>query len=278
MERKILFMAAVLLGAAGLALAQEGELHGVVDVTYLTKYMWRGYDVYDDKSAIQPRVNLDLYGTGFGLEVFSSRANSSGFENGEWLRGYLYYDNMCLADDQYQTNYRIGYYYYNFPDNSAEDFDLQEMHAIMSWPKVLGIEGLVPTYILCKLWPAHSDSLVGSRSPLGGTASGFGHILMLDYAWEIQCPMTNEPRVLNLHAETCFNDGVGPQGQNTDHDWSHMVLGVSTDFDLRENLVLTPALYYQVTFDDSVVAVTPRGLGDFDKDEFWAGLSLKYKF
>jgi hypothetical protein len=92
---------------------------------------------------------------------------------------------------------------------------------------------------------------------------------MLDYGLETTCPITNQPRVWKLHSEVVYNDGVGPAGQNVDHDWSNAVFGVSTDVDLAQNLVFTPAVYHQVTMDKSV---------NDDKDETWAALSMKYKF
>jgi len=54
-----------------------------------------------------------------------------------------------------------------------------------------------------------------------------------------------------------------------DHDWSHAVLGVSTDFDLGNDLTLTPGVYHQNTFEQSV---------NPDEDITWASLSLKYAF
>jgi hypothetical protein len=121
-----------------------------------------------------------------------------------------------------------------------------------------------------KLWPAESGSYSGAKSPIGGTASGWAHIFMLDYALTTNGLLPNSPeQVWNLHAEAVFNDGVGPAGQNVDHDWSNAVFGVSTDFDLAENLTFTPGVYYQVTMDDSV---------NDDKDETWANLGLKFSF
>jgi hypothetical protein len=284
MKKKLLLDAVIvvvcLCGAAVLAQEKTGELHGVVDVTYLSKNVWRGLDVFNDKSGIQPSVTFDLWGTGLGFQVHSSRANSDGFENAEWLRYYLFYDNVLWADQPCQTNYRFGYFYYNLPDNPDEDFDAQELHMVLAWPKLLPVKGLVPAYVLVKMWPAHSDSLIGSRSrmmyPPGGgdTASGFAHIFMLDYGLEATCPITNQPRVFNLHSEVVFNDGVGPQGQNIDQDWSNAVFGISTDFEVAQNVVFTPGVYYQITMDKS--CVMPGG--DWDKDELWTTLSMKFKF
>ena len=279
MKKKLLLSAVVvvvcLCGAVALAQEQKGDLHGVVDVTYQSKYVWRGFNVYGHTSAFQPSVDLDLFGTGFGVSMAGHRANSSGFENSERWDYTLYYQNMLCADQSYATMYRFGWVYYNYPNIPSKWADLQELQMVLAWPKILPVKGLVPAYVLVKLWPSSSDSLVSKKfdlsimQPSTGTPSGFAHIFMLDYGLEVTCPITNQPRVLKLHSEVVYHDGVGPAGQNVDHDWSNAVFGISTDVDIAKNLTFTPALYYQVTMDKSV---------NPDKDETWADLSMKYKF
>ena len=272
MKKGTLVSVVLLLAAVSLGYAQEpgpGGLHGSVDVTYLSKYVWRGFDIYNDKSAIQPSVNLDL-GGGVGASVMGHRANSSGYEDGERWDYYLHYSNAINPGEKNAVNYRIGYVYYNYPDMSSSIADLQELHAILSFPNILPVKGLVPTYVLVKLWPSESGSMVGCKSPAGGTASGFAHIFMLDYGIPVQGMGTGSPeQVINLHSEVVFNDGVGPNGANVDQDWSNAVFGISTTFDLGGNFSLTPGVYHQVTMDESV---------NDDKDETWASVSATYKF
>jgi hypothetical protein len=54
-----------------------------------------------------------------------------------------------------------------------------------------------------------------------------------------------------------------------DQDWSNAVIGVSTDFEIAKNVVLTPGVYHQMTFESTV---------NDDKDETWITLGLTYKF
>ncbi|MDT8303775.1 MAG: hypothetical protein RQ760_19995 [Sedimentisphaerales bacterium] len=280
MKQKVLFAAIVLLATTALVQAQ-GELHGSLDVTYQSKYLWRGIDVYGDKSAIQPTVMLDLYGTGFGFMMEGHRANASGFETTERWDPTLFYKNAAFMDESYAMQYMVWWRYFYFPDDPLDgipaglsgDVDLQEAAAAMSFPKILPVEGLIPTYVLVKLWPAESGTFVGSQNIAGlsnGTASGFAHIFMLDYGLPIEDLMPDMPeQVLKLHAEVVFNDGVDPRGLGVDHDWSNAVFGVSTDFKLDDSTTLTPGVYHQVTMDKTI---------NPDKDETWVTLGLKYSF
>ncbi|MCP4259196.1 MAG: hypothetical protein GY774_17060 [Planctomycetes bacterium] len=280
MKQKVLLAAIVVLASTALVQAQ-GELHGYFDLTYQSKYLWRGIDVYGDKSAIQPTILLDLYGTGFGFITEGHRANASGFETTERWDFTLFYKNGLFMDESYATQYMVWWRYFYFPDDPLDglpttlsgDVDLQEVAAVLAWPKILPVEGLVPAYALVKLYPAESGTFVGSQNIAGvtnGTASGFAHIFMLDYGLPIEDLLPDMPeQVLKLHGEVVFNDGVDPRGVGVDHDWSNAVFGVSTDFELEENVTLTPGVYHQVTMDKTI---------NDDKDETWVTLGLRYSF
>lgn len=271
MKKGILIGVLILFAAVSSGYTQELDLHGSVDMTFTSKYVWRGFDVYDDHAAIHPSIDLDLFGTGFGINTVAHRANSDGFENTERWDYTLYYQGALYPDELYAANYRVAYVYYNYPDLSSHNtasIDLQEIHAVLSFPNILPVEGLVPTYCLVKLWPSNSHTIVGANSPTRGTSSGLAHIFMLDYAMPVSCPFTGEERTLNLHSEFVFNDGVSPTGSNADHDWSNAVFGITTTMDLDYNLSLTPGIYYQSSWDDSVNT----------EDEYWASVGVKYTF
>lgn len=273
MEKKqALLIAVLVLSVTGIAMAQDAQVNGTVGLTYQSSYIWKGFDVYEDNhSAIEPFIDLQCPDTGFGFSVVGHMANDSdaGFGNNERWDYSLYYTGDMFADEVYATNYRIGYVRYNYPDRPAHQLDIEELHTVLSFPKVLGVEGLVPSYALVKLWPSSSSSSAGSRSSFNGTASGFAHVFMLDYPLVIKgfAPETPE-QVLRLHAEAVYNDGVGPTGERVEHDWSHAVFGIATDFDLGNNLILTPGAYYQSSWEDSVNK----------SDEAYVTLTIAYKF
>jgi hypothetical protein len=274
------FVAVVLLAAAvapgqaweGDLLGMEtGDLHGMLGVTWDSQWLWRGFPLYDDKSATHVMADLNLFETGFGMSAVWHRANSSGFENWERLDYTFYYQNGMFSGEPYATNYRFGWVYYNYPDHSPDWYDLQEAQAVFSWPNILPVKGLCPSYALVKLWPStstDSGSLIGSRAR--GSASGWLHILMLDYGFAVPGILPDIPEhLIKLHGELVYNDGFHPYAQNVDQDWSHAVFGASTDIDIVPNVTLTPSVYYQMTLEESV---------NPESDELWVSVGLRYSF
>ncbi len=66
--------------------AANGDLKVTLDATYKSRNIWRGFDWYSrNHSAIQPSIDIDFWGTGFGTNILWSRAVHSGFENKQWL-------------------------------------------------------------------------------------------------------------------------------------------------------------------------------------------------
>ena len=278
-KKTILLAVVVLLSTMTLAQAQQRDLHGTVGVTYDTKYMWRGVTVFGDKSGIHPFVDLDLMQTGFHVNVIGHRANSSGYEKNERWDYSIYYLGSVFDEETYATKYRLGYTYFNYPDMSSHSrasWDLEEFNAAVSFPALLAVKGLVPSYAIIKGWPSNSGSAVGAANANGGTYAGWAHVFMLDYA----LPVTNlapeiPEQTFNFHMEPVYNAGVAPRpnGGYSDSDWTHILLGVTTDFDLGSEVTFTPGLYHQITMeDDKTNGISP------DHDINWASLTLTYKF
>lgn len=270
-KKGILLTAVILLSMAGLAQAQE-ELGVTVDVTWVSKYIWRGFDRLDDKTAFQPSINLDLYDTGLSFNLWSSHAGSSKgggsvstVDAEEWRYALTYADSV-LDGERYQTDYAVGWVYYDFPDMASNDADAQEFNVALSWPDICPA-GVVPRYTLIKMWPAGGG---GDNNAMGGFIHVFG--LGYDLTMPPILPDTTE-QTLSFTWDITYNDGTGsgigafPTGSAVDHDWSHMLWGVSTAIECGPG-TFTPAVYYQISMDDSVN----------DEDEFWAGLSYTVSF
>jgi hypothetical protein len=266
MKKGILLTVVILLSTAGFVQAQE-ELSGTIDITYLSAYMWRGFDRYPGahgEGAIQPSIDVDLYGTGFGLNVLWSRANTSkvkdlSFENEEEVDLTLSYSSSLYEYETYATDYTVGWVYYEFPDMPSNRADMQEFFATLSWPEICS-EGVVPSYTIIRLWASESGSPINDRS-------GWMHVFGFSYDLPVEDLIPDLPeQILHLSLAIVYNEGM--YASNADHDWSHAVLGVSTDFDLDNDLTLTPGVYYQSSWEDTV---NPS-------DEIWASLSVSYPF
>lgn len=265
--KKGILLTAVVLSVTGLVYAQNGELSGTIDVTYTSAYMWRGIDMYagaHGEGAIQPSIDLDLFGTGFGVNVFWSRANTAktkavSLENSEEIDTTLYYSNKFFEYETYATNYTVGWVYYDYPDQPSNAANAQELFVSLSWPEICA-EGVVPSYTIIRMWADDSDSM-------SSDLSGWAHVFGLGYDLPVEGILPDIPeQILHLSFAAVYNEGMAAAG--VDHDWSHAVFGVSTDFDLGNDLTFVPALYYQSSWEDSVNG----------SDEFWTSLSLRYSF
>jgi hypothetical protein len=277
---KKLLLLIIIVAAAGVSMAAEPDpqLHGTISVDFATRFIWRGYDAYaQNHTAIQPSVDVDLFGTGFGFNIWSSRANRSGFENSEWLTYTLYYGNVLFADENYMTAYKVGYTYFSYPDEPTKgSFDgvknkkgpvpgaaghAEEVFAGLAWPKITGIPGLVPSYAMFCYYPATSNAWNSGNA-------GWAHVFALNYDMEIPSLLDSSiTQILHLGAHTVYNDAVGPN-PNADHDWSHAVFTAALDFPINESLTFSPSVNYQSSWDDSVNT----------SDEYWTGLNLTYTF
>lgn len=267
MRQLFLSAVVVLLAASVPARAEEGELHGTVGFTFLSSYIWRGFDMYgESRVAYQPSIDVDLLGSGFRANVLVSIPSESG-TNLKEARYTPYYNTSIWEGQSYVTHFSGGWAYYDYFDTPRETYNMQEIFAAFTWPEICPA-GIVPSYTAVCSWPYKSGSALASKS------AGWLHIFSLGYDWSVPGILPNTPQQkLHLSAAVVFNDGAwdfaSPGGDGSvDHDWSHAVFGVSTDLDLDHYVSFTPAVYYQASMDDSV---NPE-------DEIWLSLNVSYKF
>lgn len=249
-----------------------GEMVTTIDASYVTKYIWRGFDVLDDKAAFQPSVNLDL-GNGWNFNVWSSFAGAS--KNGGSVStvdatemDYSIAYKNSFGENCFLTNYTVGWRYYDWikidserGDNSNSSLqDMQEGFVELAMPNLIG-NGFVPRYAYYHMWQAVGDS---------GHTFGQGpiHDLGLDYNWTFE-QMPELP--MKASADAVFNDGTGysTDDNGVDSDWSHILWGLSTNFKCpMTGAKVTPGIFYQTSMDDSVNK----------NDEFFSGISYALSF
>ena len=262
MKKRILLLTHVLLSFPLLADSQQDKLSITLDATYSSRYIWYGFDAYySNHSVTELSADIDFFNTGFGLKVTSARGNHSGLEESEWLTYEPYYSNLSFPDSAFQTNYTIGWTYFNFPEKARNSADAQRLFGSFAWPKLLSAN-LIPGYTLVAYYPSEGDSLIRQDG-------GFSHIFSLVRPVTLEdFFVEGSSQTFNLLALTVYNDSCGPGGDAVDSDWSHAIFGVSTEFSLSENITFKPALYYMIAMDDSVNK----------SDEYWASLGFSYTF
>ena len=75
------FLLVVILAGLGNTCWADDEAEKLaidIDATYVSKYIWRGYDLFDDHAAFQPSMNLDIFDTGFSVNFWGSIPMGSG--------------------------------------------------------------------------------------------------------------------------------------------------------------------------------------------------------
>ena len=242
-----------------------------VDTTFVTKYIWRGFNVYGSHGAMQPSVDFD-FGNGFSANLWMSHPIGSGENDAgtpindlDEMDYTLAYSNSIM-EDVYATNYKVGWRYYDFydTDRPSADNNMQEFFLEFSMPNIVG-NGLTPRGAWYQMW---NNAGGGANSGAGGSifSLGFGYDFTLEQAPEL--PM-------NVSWDIVYNGGAGAPTEagyavgDVVHDWSHQVFGLSTVLDCPgTDAKIVPAIYWQNSFEDSVN----------DSDELWAGISFALNF
>ena len=173
-----------------------------LDASYVTKYIWRGFDKLDDKAAFQPSAKLAL-DNGLFFNVWSSFAGSSKGDgavstvNATELDYTVGYANS-FGEDCYVTNYSVGWRFYDYTDMPSNDADMQEGFLELAWPNLIG-NGFVPKYAYYHMWASEGSGDVRS-------AGGPIHVMGMDYNWTFESapelPMT-------FSSAAVYNDGTG---------------------------------------------------------------------
>lgn len=280
-KKGILLATVILLIAGGLVQAQEDAVGVTLDATWVSKYLWRGFDLNDDKGAFQPSVDVDLFGSGFRINVWASYPTSAGNSqivgsrvNTTEYDYTLAYDMVICEGETHETDITTQYVYYDFIDSPDEVADAYEVGVQLAWPNICPTGVVTPSYYVGKIWPAAGSAGTNSagapKPDLTTHYDGWIHIFGVNYDLKLPGLTANTPeQVFSFSAAAVYNDGFtdGFYG-GVDHDWSHALFGVSTEIELAENVSITPAFYYQSSWDDSV---NPE-------DEMWLSIGASCRF
>lgn len=255
--------------------AQSGSKLGIdVSLDWVSKYMFRGFDVHDDSGAFQPSVELSLGDCGLTLGWWASY---SSHDRGHTL-SYIYPDDIPdavkggevqpigrisrrdLDEHNYYASYscspvdgidmELGWIYYDFIHLDST-YDYHEPYGVLT----LSCLPLSPYFGAYYGFPKH-DSVGGEG---WNTTLGVSHSKDLCQSFCGQGPIS-----LDLAADVWYNGGQ----YNVDTGWSHATFGGALNIPLSEKLTFSPGLYYQLSMEDTIN----------EEDEWWTTLSLAYSW
>jgi len=236
----------------------EGQEIGIdLDFTYVTKYLWHGYDLYaNDIGAFQPSVTASW--NGLYAQVWGSWADESGYVDDSELDYLFGYEYTLWPEERYALAFNAWYNYFDY--YKGRDWqDAIELGLSLSLPNVipLGPSHLVPHYTL------FYDFDTGDTNPT--FLDGFFHEFGLEYGIPIPELFPElEEQFLTLGWQITYEDGVYA---GVDSGFTHTALSLSTSFQWK-GFYFTPTLLYQWSMED---AVNPE-------DEFCARFSVGYRF
>ncbi|EFK97820.1 hypothetical protein LDC_0104 [sediment metagenome] len=235
--------------------AEAGDLLSLdTKVSYVSKYMWRGFDLLEGDPSIQPEATLSFSETGLYLGVWASYGTKSKWDEwDEWdfYGGYAttFYENMIYAVEA-----DFGYTFFHYP-NQNKYIDSQEIAVNLKFPSLLKLTStrFIPYTGVSYSFAAHKNE-VDQR----------GYWLKLGLNMEQKISSLNENPFL-IYIETFCNDGAG--SMQVESGFSHIATGIKTTFEVW-GLGFTPSVNYQETLEDSV-----------NKDnDFWYTLTASKAF
>jgi hypothetical protein len=229
--------------------------------TFTSKHIWHGLDLLDDHGAFIPVGTIIFGDSGFSAKIIDVYPLSSGFERSVERNYAGFYTGTVLEDTAWTTRLTTNYFYYGKPKVGNHKSDAQEVGTTFFWPQLVsaGDNPIIPTYYLGYIWASEHDSNIRG-------CEGFIHVFGLGY--DLGVPdfwPGGKQQAFRLFGDITYNDGFA--GSTIDHDWSHVLFGISTSLG-QGNLTLTPTLNYQISMDDSVNR----------EDELWCSVNATYRF
>jgi len=255
--KKVLMLVAVLTlfcSSTGFGEESQEKIGVTFQLDYLSQWLSKEAPAYGKQGAVFETIDLDLWGSGFGVQVTHRSATSSGYVDKQRFDYRPYFKGKVFDGSPYQINYNLsaGYeHYYGLARNKANT--TWEWIYDFTFPNLLP-KGFTPRYV------AHYEYPAGSGYKYR-YITGWVHRFIM--AYDLKVPQLPAPLVAS--SEVAYTDGLGGAA----HDWSYATFGLSTKLKLSDNMTFIPGIYQQVTMDKSVCN---------RKDVTYCILSMKYPF
>ena len=98
MIKRILFLIILFLCVTGATKAEENDLGIILDLQYWSKWLSKGVEAYGQQGAFFKTIDVDFYGSGFGLNVTHRNATSSGYVDSQRVDYRPNYKNLIFSE------------------------------------------------------------------------------------------------------------------------------------------------------------------------------------
>ena len=115
--KKVLMLVAVLMlfrSSTGLGEESQEKIGVTLQLDYLSQWLSKGAPAYGKQGAVFETIDLDLWGSGFGVQIIHRSATSSGYVDKQRIDYRPYFKGKVFDGSPYQINYNIsaGYEHY----------------------------------------------------------------------------------------------------------------------------------------------------------------------
>ena len=236
--------ATALLLAAGIpaAMAEEEVPSADASVAFLSKYVWRGFELSDDSIVVQPSLSVSYMG--FGANLW---ANLDTDEAWSGTHNWNETDFTLSYDGAYEKlGYGVGWIYYALEDGAD---DTQEFYGTLSYDILLA-PSLTIYYDTDRFAGAWYANL------------GFGHSFMIAEKYSLDLGL----------AFGYLDDG---ESYNEFHDG---LLSASMSFPVGKYVAITPEIYWSFPLSgESGDLIQLASISD-DDNFVYGGLSVSFSF
>lgn len=254
----ILFLGTVYLSRNAFAFevgSQETEI--TVTSSYVSRYIWRGQDLYGNNDSAQ-QASIDISfpnlvgGADISLNLWGSFPLNKGHEDSEELN----YTITFFHEISKLFNLSGGYTYFDFP-NTAKTTDVGEPWAALTLNKIPGLPLEVSMVVF-----AGYDFKVASGGPDEGWYYSWGFDTELPLP---QLSLFQEGKTVTFSIINWGNDGVTNLEPSTLYATEFNLLA---EYSIGE-YTISPSIHYVLNHQDKINS------GD---DELWFGIEISYAF
>lgn len=229
-----------------------------VSSSFMTKYIWRGWNL-GDEPVMQLDGSLSKHGITAGVwanYTFNRDRSQDGGRYKEFTELDYYIDytfNVGDAAGMFGNNapemlnaleMSVGYTYYTFPDvdRSLSEFDSHELYI-----------GMAADYFISPYFTWYWDV---------GTGGGSYYLLGLGHEMEVARGITANFDVTGGYIHRQWTDGSG---------LADMVLSTSLDIPVLEHFTISPAFAYSIILDRDTY-------GGDERNEYYGGISIAFSY